>query len=92
MFEAVAAQGEVALLEALSVGTYPDGGVVSDDGLFVDAVRDNSGILQTARAVMWVCISLAHMLAPTSTQFTRACSCLSHVLVCVPHLLPGSLP
>ena len=54
LFESIAAQGEAAVLEALSADRYPDGGEVSPDGLFVDAVRDSNGILQSARMVIWV--------------------------------------
>ena len=80
MFEEIAAQGEAALLEALSADTYPDGGAVSPDGLFVDAVRDSNGTLQSARMVMWVrrirhqkenCLKGSHGLCMDSLLLSR---------------------
>lgn len=85
MFESIPAQGEAALLEVLSVGTYPDGGVVSPDGLFVDAVCDSNGVLQSARMVMWAsssstCIEYAHLPTKSGAMSLHSFSCMCGIL------------
>ena len=53
-FEAVAAQGEAAVLAAVSSGTYPDGGAVNRDGYFLGFETDASGRILSASTVLWV--------------------------------------
>ena len=56
-FEAVAAGGEQAVLEALSAATYPDGGAANRDATFL-SYSPSSGTVESASMAIWVCSSL----------------------------------
>ena len=53
-FEAVAAQGQAAILRALNAATLPDGSAATPAQAFSDVRRDASGRVVAARLAKWV--------------------------------------
>jgi hypothetical protein len=53
-FESVAAGGQQAVLQALSVDTYPDGGPVTRNGVFARYTITTDGTLRSASMAAWV--------------------------------------
>lgn len=53
-FERVAAQGDQALRQAISAATYPDGAVVTQERLLMDAQKDSNGTFLSASMSYYV--------------------------------------
>ena len=85
-FNAVAAQGQAAILKALSAEQYPDGGQVTAADTFLGngpdggPTRDANGLLAEATMVRWVGSTQPRALLPQT-----AICCLRDCLLFFPH-------
>jgi hypothetical protein len=91
-FEALAAKGEPALLQALSAPRYPDGGPASAETDYLHLQRDADGTITSASTAIFV-RSSSHMVRCGGVrvrQLRVSCECARAVRVFVPGDYPAA--